>query len=75
VYRTAQRKYVESTTAESTGTRFVDLGKGFAVAPGDASDLSVCAAHPWQSFYLVFDDGSACGTAICSNQSNIGNCN
>jgi hypothetical protein len=41
---------------------FVEILKGFEIAPGDPNDISVCAAHPWGTSYLVFSDGSACGT-------------
>ena len=54
------------------GSTFVEVPGGWAIAPGDANDVNVCGAHPWQSYYLVFADGFACGTAICDNPSNIG---
>ena len=37
---------------------------GWDIAPGDADDMCVCGAHPWQSYYLVFADTYACGTAM-----------
>ena len=74
VYKTLQGRVVDSRVVYYSGNSY-KVDSGYAIAPGDADDLSVCGAHPWQSVYLVFADGSACGTAICSNQSNIGNFN
>ena len=55
------------------GSTFVEVRAGWTVAPGDADDVSVCGAHKWQSYYLVFADGSACGTALSGDRSSIGN--
>ena len=54
------------------GLTFVEVRAGWTVAPGDADDVSVCGAHKWQSYYLVFADGSACGT-LSGDRSSIGN--
>jgi hypothetical protein len=35
---------------------------GWQIAPGDADDIRVCGAHPWQSYGLVFANGDAYGT-------------
>jgi hypothetical protein len=45
---------------------------GWQIAVGDADDIRVCGAHPWQSHYLVFANGDIYGTAMCSNPSYIG---
>ncbi len=45
----------------------VTFGAGWQIAGGDADDVRVCAAHPWQSWWLVFADGHSCGTAMCDN--------
>jgi hypothetical protein len=54
--------------------KIVTFGAGWQIADGDADDVRVCGAHPWQSNYLVFADGQACGTSMCSNPSWIGAC-
>jgi hypothetical protein len=54
------------------GLTFAEVRAGWTVAPGVADDVNVCGAHTWQSTYLVFADGFACGTAYCDNPSNIG---
>jgi hypothetical protein len=40
------------------------LPSAWHVCPKTPDTLRVCAAYPWQVFPLVFDDGSAIGTAI-----------
>jgi hypothetical protein len=45
---------------------------GWQIADGSADDARVCGAHPWQSHYLVFANGDAYGTAVCSNPKYIG---
>ena len=47
--------------------KIVTFGAGWQIAGGDAADVRVCGAHPWQSNYLVFADGTSCGTAINGN--------
>ena len=54
--------------------KIVTFGAGWQIAGGDADDVRVCAAHPWQSFYLVFANGDRYGTAMCGNPSHIGAC-
>ncbi len=51
----------------------VTFGAGWQIARGDADDVRVCAAHPWQSYYLVFANGDYYGTAM-SHPSIIGEC-
>ena len=53
--------------------KIVTFGAGWQIAGGDADDVRVCAAHPWQSYYLVFANGDSYGTAMC-NPSYIGAC-
>jgi hypothetical protein len=36
---------------------------GWQIADGNADDVRVCGAHPWQSHCLVFANGDAYGTA------------
>ncbi len=54
--------------------KIVTFGAGWQIAGGDADDVRVCAAHPWQSDYLVFANGDIYGTAMCSSPSYIGAC-
>ncbi len=54
--------------------KIVTFGAGWQIADGDADDVRVCAAHPWQSNWLVFATGDYCGTAMCNSPSYIGAC-
>ena len=54
--------------------KIVTFGAGWQIAGGDADDVRVCGAHPWQSNYLVFANGDAYGTAMCHIPSFIGAC-
>ncbi len=54
--------------------KIVTFGAGWQIAGGDADDVRVCAAHPWQSDSLVFANGEICGTAMCNIASYIGAC-
>ncbi len=45
--------------------KIVTFGAGWQISGGDADDVRVCAAHPWQSYFLVFANGDAYGTAMC----------
>ncbi len=54
--------------------KIVTFGAGWQIARGDADDVRVCGAHPWQSWYLVFANGDRYGTAMCNAPSHIGAC-
>ena len=54
--------------------KIVTFGAGWQIAGGDADDVRVCRAHPWQSEWLLFANGDAYGTAMCSIPSHIGAC-
>ena len=54
--------------------KIVTFGAGWQIAGGDADDARVCGAHPWRSYCLVFANGDAYGTAMCTNSSYIGAC-
>jgi hypothetical protein len=54
--------------------KIVTFGAGWQIAGGDADDVRVCGAHPWQSWWLVFANGDFYGTAICDIPSCIGAC-
>jgi hypothetical protein len=61
-------KVFESTLRSS------QVPAGWQIAAGDADDVRVCCAHPWQSQHLVFASGDAYGTAACDDRSRIGAC-
>ncbi len=44
--------------------KIVTFGAGWQIAGGDADDVRVCAAHPWQTYGLVFANGDCYGTAM-----------
>ena len=54
--------------------KIVTFGAGWQIAGGDADDVRVCAAHPWQTNWLVFANGDIYGTAMCNNPSYKGAC-
>jgi hypothetical protein len=54
--------------------KIVIFGAGWQIAGGDADDVRVCGAHPWQSHYLVFANGYIYGTAMCNASYYIGAC-
>ena len=54
--------------------KIVTFGAGWQIADGDADDVRVCGAHPWQSFCLIFANGDFYGTAMCNYPSQIGAC-
>jgi hypothetical protein len=68
-YATAHSHWAVSRSMQRDGNTFVGVPAGFEVAPGDANDLSVCGAYPWESNALVFSDNSGCGTAAAQNTS------
>ena len=54
--------------------KIVTFGAGWQIAGGDADDVRVCGAHPWQSWWLVFANGDSYGTAMCNMSSFVGAC-
>ena len=73
IYATAHANSVDDRyRVTQDNTRLVAVPAGFEVAPGDADDVRVCSVHPWQSWYLVFADGSACGTSMNPDPSLVG---
>ncbi len=63
---------VDGRTYVQDGEQPLDVPAGWQIADGSADDARVCGAHPWQSDFLVFADGSCCGTAACEDPSYIG---
>ncbi len=73
LYMTLHLHKVDDRTDVDDGRKLVHVPAGWDIAPGDADDVRVCGAHPWQSYFLVFaDDNHICGTAMCDNSSYIG---
>jgi hypothetical protein len=68
-YMTLHRHKVDdgaNGTFVEDGCQPVHVPAGWQIADGSADDARVCAAHPWQSQYLVFANGDSYGTAACS---------
>jgi hypothetical protein len=63
---------VDDRTFVGDGRKPVHVPSGWEIAPGDADDIRVCGAHPWQSGYLIFSNGDVYGTALCPTPSDIG---
>jgi hypothetical protein len=63
---------VDDRTKVRNGKELVHVPAGWQIAPGDADDIRVCGAHPWQSDCLVFSNGNGCGTAMCQDSSYVG---
>jgi hypothetical protein len=64
---------VDDRTLVEDGNKPVHVPAGWDIAPGDADDMRVCGAHPWQIEWLVFaDDTYKCGTAMCNYSALIG---
>jgi hypothetical protein len=63
---------VDNRTLVENGNKPMLVPEGWKIAAGDADDIRVCAAHPWQSRWLVFANGDVYGSAMCNNSSYIG---
>jgi hypothetical protein len=72
LYMTLHVHKVDDHTLVKDGEKPVRVPAGWEIAPGDAHDIRVCGAHPWQSYYLVFSNGDAYGTAMHYIPSAIG---
>jgi hypothetical protein len=55
---------VDDRTLVQDGDEPVHVPSGWKIAPGDAHDIRVCAAHPWQSTCLIFSNGDLYGTPM-----------
>jgi hypothetical protein len=60
---TLHRRKVDDRTIVLDGKQPLPVPAGWQIAEGNADDIRVCAAHPWQSYYLVFANGDYYGTA------------
>jgi hypothetical protein len=71
---TLHRHKVNSRTTVRDGEEAVQVPAGWKIADGSADDTRVCGARSWQCEWLVFANGSACGTAMCPVSSYRGSC-
>jgi hypothetical protein len=55
---------IDDRTFVSDGEKPSQVPAGWQIAVGDADDIRVCGAHPWQSFWLVFAHGVPYRTAM-----------
>ena len=69
---TLHRRKVDDRTYVQDGQQPLPVPAGWQIAEGNADDIRVCAAHPWQSNFLVFANGDPYGTAACRYSSLIG---
>jgi hypothetical protein len=72
LYMTLHCHKVDDRTLVEDGNKPVHVPAGWQIAAGDADDIRVCGAHPWQSRWLVFANGDVYGSHICNNSSLIG---
>jgi hypothetical protein len=63
---------IDDRTLVRDGDKPSQVPAGWQIAVGDADDIRVCGAHPWQSHWLVFANGDFCGTAMCYDPPYIG---
>ena len=63
---------VDDRTWVRDGDKPLHVPAGWQIAEGNADDIRVCGAHPWQSTWLVFANGDVYGTAACDDSSFIG---
>ena len=56
---------IDDRTLVQDGGKPSQVPAGWQIAVGDADDIRVCGAHPWQSDSLVFASGDLYGTAMC----------
>ncbi len=71
LYMTLHSHKIDDRKLFQDGYKPSQVPAGWQIAVGDADDIRVCGAHPWQSYYLVFANGDYYGTAMC-NPSHIG---
>ena len=66
LYITLHRHKVDDRhTIVKDGQQPLPVPAGWQIAEGNADDIRVCGAHPWQSNWLVFANGDIYGTAAC----------
>jgi hypothetical protein len=68
MYITLHCHKVDDDTLVEDGTKPVHIPSGWEIARADdAHEILVCAAHPWQSRFLIFSNGDMYGTALASS--------
>ncbi len=68
LYRTLHLRQVDGRKIKHYTPRWNKrVPAGWEIARGDADDIRVCAAHPWQSSRLVFGNGDSYETASSSH--------
>jgi hypothetical protein len=72
LYMTLHVHKVDDRTVVKDGDTPVNVPAGWEIAPGDAHDIRVCGAHPWQSYNLVFSNGDSYGTAMQADSGYVG---
>jgi hypothetical protein len=72
LYTTLHSHKVDDRTLVRDGKEPVHIPSNWEVSPCDADGIRVCAAHPWQSYYLVFSNGDVYGTLMHPHSSQIG---
>jgi hypothetical protein len=65
---------VDDHTIIQDGDQLTNIPLEWKMATGTADDIRVCGAHPWQSRWLIFDNGDVYGTAACGHPDAIGEC-
>ena len=69
VYQTLHKHKYMNADVVGDGAVLVQIPDGWTIAPGDDTDIEVCALHPWGVQTLVFDNVLGqpcliCGTAL-----------
>ncbi len=73
LYMTLHCHKVDDSTLIKDGQKPVHVPVGWQIAAGDADDIRVCGAHPWQSYALIFTNGDRYNTAM-ADPSDRGTC-
>ena len=61
---TLHHRKVDDHTRLQDGQQPLPVPAGWQIADGDADDIRVCGAHPWQSLWLIFANGDLYWTAL-----------
>lgn len=72
MYMTLHGHQIDGRSIVENGDQYVPVPQGWHIASGNSDDMRVCAAHAWQSHWLVFANGDMYGTAVCNLPSFIG---
>jgi hypothetical protein len=72
LYATLHRHKVHDCTLVLDRDQPLHVPEGWYIAPGDADDIHVGGAHPWQIYNLHFANRTFCGTAVWNKPSHRG---